>query len=126
MRYFMGTAAVLIALTNPVGAREPVSTLAQLGPALTRCWSAPGDASGHEITLRFSLRRDGTLIGEPRITYSRLPGDDATARRFVASVLASLAECLPVKLADGLGSAIAGRPLTIRYIAGGAPDLRRG
>ncbi len=43
-----------------------------------------------EITLLFSLRRDGTLIGRPRATWSKLAGDEETQRAFVASVLEAL------------------------------------
>lgn len=118
--------AAAAAFAPSASAQPPVSTLREVGPALTRCWEAPAGMDGHEVTLRFSLRRDGTLIGAPRITYSRLPGDDADARRFVASVLAAIADCLPVALTDELGGAIAGRPLTIRFLATrpGAASLR--
>ena len=56
------------------GSREPINTLAELWPALYACWSPPAGTEGKELTLRFSIRRDGTLIGKPRATYSKLEG----------------------------------------------------
>jgi len=103
-------------------AREPVRTLRELGPAFAACWRAPPGSEGSEITLRFSLKRDGGLLGKPRITYSRLSGDEEARRRFVAAALAAVAECLPAPIAPELGATIAGRPLTLRL--GGTVELR--
>lgn len=114
--------AVLVSLTMLPAGEERISTLQEIGPALTRCWTAPPGTRGHEVTVRFSLRRDGTLFGEPRITYSKLPGSEADARRFVGSVLASLAECLPLNITEDLGGVIAGRPIAIRFIADAMDD----
>lgn len=122
--FALAALCALPGLAPGAGAEPRISTLGEVGPALTRCWRAPDGLEGHEVTLRFSLRRDGTLIGAPRITYSRLPGDDADARRFVASVLAAVAACLPVAVTDELGAAIAGRPLTIRFLATRASPAR--
>jgi hypothetical protein len=117
------TASLLVApllLASPSRA-EPrsVDTLRELGPALTACWRAPPGSDGQEITVRFSLKRNGELLGQPRITYSRLSGGPEERRRFVGAALDALARCLPVRLSEGLGGTIAGRPLTIRFGAGG-------
>lgn len=100
---------------GPASAQVPADTLRALGPALTACWRPPPGSEGSEITIRFSLRRDGSLLGQPRITYSRLSGDAETQRAFVAAALGGLAACLPARITDGLGGTIAGRPLTIRF-----------
>ncbi len=112
---------VLLLLPAPASAEPRIGTLRELGPALTRCWRAPAGSEGSEITLRFSLRRDGSLIGQPRITYSKLEGHPTDQRAFVAAALGALAQCLPVPLSEGLGGTIAGRPLTIRF--GARPGL---
>ncbi|KAA2243956.1 hypothetical protein [Salinarimonas soli] len=110
--------AVLLAAT-PVQAERTVGTLRDLGPALTACWRAPPETDGSEVTVRFSLKRDGSLLGQPRITYSKLVGDSGRQRAFVSAALGALAECLPVRLSESLGGTIAGRPLTIRFGARG-------
>ena len=67
------------------------------------------------MTLRFSLRRDGSLIGKPHITYSRLPKDEADKRRVMENIAIAMDRCLPVKITDGLGGAIAGRMMSYRF-----------
>lgn len=111
--------AVLLAAAVPAAAsdaRPLVATLRDLGPALTACWRAPAGSTGSEITVAFSLDRSGALIGKPRITYSKLGGVAADKRDFVAAALSALSACLPLNVSPGLGGAIAGRPLTVRFV----------
>ena len=56
----------------------------------------------------FALKRDGSLLGLPRITHSRLVGDADAQKAFVTDAVRALAKCLPVSITDGLGGAIAG------------------
>ncbi len=99
------------------GSAKPANTLKQLWTALYACWQPPPGSAGMEITLTFSLRRDGSLIGQPRATWSKLSGSEDQQRAFVASVLAALERQLPLKLTDSLGGAIAGRPFSMRFAA---------
>jgi hypothetical protein len=93
----------------------PANTLRELYPMLTRCWRAPPGSEGSTITVGITLKRDGTMFGQPTITYSKLIGDTDAQKRFVASALAALAACTPVAITDGLGGAIAGRRIFIRF-----------
>ena len=54
--------------------KPEIDRLADLWPALSACWRPPAGSDGMEITLRFSLTRRGAILGEPRITYSKLNG----------------------------------------------------
>jgi hypothetical protein len=96
-------------------AAAPANTLRELFPLLTRCWRAPPGSEGSTITVGITLKRDGTVFGQPTITYSKLAGNADTQKRFVASALAALAACTPVAITDGLGGAIAGRRIFIRF-----------
>lgn len=107
---------VLIGLAAPVCA-EPANTLQQLYQSIGHCLINSRGAPGGEITLLFSLRRDGGLIGRPRVTYARLPQDAAAQSRFVESVVAAFDHCMPAQITDALGGAIAGRPLTLRIVS---------
>lgn len=95
-----------------------VDRIRDIFPAIRACWRMPAahGPSGSELTLRFSFKRAGVLIGPPRITYSRLQGDRDSHRLFVASVLAAIDNCLPLAFTDGFGAAVAGRPITIRFV----------
>jgi hypothetical protein len=91
------------------------NTLRELYPMLTRCWRAPVGSEGSTVTVGITLKRDGTTFGQPTITYSKLTGDTDAQKRFVASALAALVACTPVAITDGLGGAIAGRRIFIRF-----------
>ena len=87
---------------------------------LTRCWQAPVGSEGSIVTVGITLKRNGTMFGQPTITYSKLTGDAEAQKRFVASALAALAACTPVAITDALGGAIAGRRIFIRFESGPA------
>ena len=138
-------ATVRVPVTRPEG---PADTLAALYPRLAGCWRPPADLGAAAITARFALRRDGSLQGNPRITFSRVSprafSDEVDAgsskkmrqnqrsralhdcsaivkcsrRRdaLVAETLASLARCTPARLTAGLGGAVAGRPIALRFV----------
>jgi hypothetical protein len=112
----IGLACVLCAIAS-TGATEaaPANTLRELFPLLTRCWRAPAGSEGSTVTVGITLRRDGTMFGQPSITYSKLAGEADTQKRFVAAALAALAACTPVAITDALGGAIAGRRIFIRF-----------
>jgi len=97
----------------------PANTLKEVFNQLSACLSkeAGGEAAsrGAEMTLRFSLRRDGSLIGKPHITYSKLPKEEADKRRVMETIAGAMDRCLPVKITDGLGGAIAGRMMSYRF-----------
>jgi len=97
---------------------ETVDRLDQIAPALRHCWNPPplpGDLTGAMVSLRFSLRRDGSLFGQPRVTWETKRGDAAFQRRFSDSAIAAIRSCTPMRLSAGLGASIAGRPFTIRF-----------
>ncbi len=110
------TIAVMLVASS--GTPGSVSTLRQLGPALTSCFHAPEHSAGSEMTVRFSLTRQGTVLGTPRITFSKLVGTPIDQKSFVAAALGALASCTPVAVTPELGGAIAGRPLSVHFIGG--------
>ena len=76
------------------------------------------------MTIRFSLTRDGTILGKPAVSFARLVGSNDDKRAFVLAALGAIAACTPVAVTPGLGGAIAGRPLSIRFIGRGADGGR--
>ena len=99
------------------GSRDPVNSIAEMSAAIYACWRPPRGTAGMSLTLRFSLRRDGTLFGKPHATFSKLGPDDRLNRAFVASVLEALAKALPLPFTESMGGAIAGRILSPRFTA---------
>jgi hypothetical protein len=98
---------------------RPLNTLQELFSALETCWQPPPldqARPGTEITIRFSLNRSGEVLGEPRFTYSTpsLPAEIKSA--YQRSIAEMLKRCTPLFLSEGLAGAIAGRPISGRFI----------
>jgi hypothetical protein len=106
---------VVCLLTASPASAAPANTLGEVVPALSRCWRAPSGTAGSELTIALALNRTGQIFGRPRITYSKLTGATEAHRRFVHSVLTSLARCTPISITPRLGEAIAGRRFAIRF-----------
>ncbi len=88
---------------------------AEVAPALARCFSLPPDVTWGSVTLRVSLKRDGSIFGLPRVPYS----DAATANQksdLAQSLLAGVKRCTPLPLSPSLGAAVAGEIFAIRFI----------
>lgn len=96
---------------------EPIDTIDEMFSAIFACWEPPPGSAGMTLTLQFSIRRNGTLIGKPGATYSHLGNDGQLNRLFVASVLKALDRALPMPLSNSMGGAIAGRTLFPRFTA---------
>ncbi|MGU3362763.1 hypothetical protein ACLBWX_20755 [Methylobacterium sp. M6A4_1b] len=111
---------MLLTVSAVISARaEPASTLEGLWQLLGSCSQSvggPSGSAGSEVTVLFSIKRDGNLQGQPRITHSKLVGDEAAQKEFLARVLSSIARCFPLSITDGLGGAVAGRPLRLRVM----------
>jgi hypothetical protein len=122
-RQLVAALTVFIALCGPLtgpALSEPVSTLAELWGRFGACSQVthvPSGAEGSEVTVLFALKRDGSLLGKPRVTHSQFVGDDATQHAFLAAALADLAGCFPLEITDGLGGAVAGRPFRLRLVS---------
>jgi hypothetical protein len=110
-------ALALLLVISSEAKSAPANSLRELYTALGECVKAPAGLPGSEITIIFSLKRNGSLLGKPKISHAKLLGDTNAQRDFVAGVLAGFDRCLPVSITDGLGGAVAGRPLNFRIIS---------
>lgn len=86
----------------------------QLDAYLSRCFKPPPGVEGSEITLIFSLDRDGKLRGTPRIAYSKLVGGLNDRKAFVAAALNMIANCTPVPMSEEFGAVAAGKLRALR------------
>jgi hypothetical protein len=96
-----------------------LDTIGDLFAALRSCWSPPpADAAreGMQMSVLFSFKKSGAMIAPPRMTFAT-PGTPADVRNtYLKAINASLSGCEPFKFTAGLGDAIAGRPIMIRYV----------
>lgn len=96
-----------------------LDTIGDLFAELRTCWSPPPSdnaRAGMQMSVRFSFNKAGALIGPPRLTYATagVPADTRTS--YLNAINSSLKACLPLKFTSGLGGALAGRPIAIRYV----------
>jgi hypothetical protein len=105
----------------------PIDRLDQIAPALRRCWRPPAleaGSTGASASVRFSLRRDGSLFGQPRVTWEMKRAPAALREAFTQSVISAVRDCTPMRLSPGLGGSIAGRPIIIRFLGRGPVNER--
>lgn len=111
-------AGIFLLIALPADA-APANTLQELFASLEQCVRAPGGVPGSELTIVFSVKRDGSLLGKPRISYSKLLGNAEAQRTFVAGAIRSVEACLPVSITPSLGNALAGHPMSLRIVSQG-------
>jgi hypothetical protein len=96
-----------------------LNTIGDLFAALRACWTPPAadqSFSGMQISLRFSLNRQGNLIGEPRVTFATREVSQDTRDLYQDAFTRSLQDCMPLQLTRGFAGALAGRPIVVRVI----------
>jgi len=104
---------------KPVESDHPVDTIADMFAALRACWRPPEDdeaRSGMQMSVRFAFKRDGAIIGEPRVTYTTPGVGDETRQVYRRAVAQALERCTPLPFSAGMGGAVAGRPIAVRFV----------
>jgi hypothetical protein len=96
-----------------------LNTIGDLFAALRSCWSPPpADAAreGMQMSVLFSFMKSGAIIAPPRMTFATHGAPADIRNTYLKAISSSLSGCEPFKFTTGLGDAIAGRPIMIRYI----------
>lgn len=108
-------AALLMATGAIAQHGTPANTLMDIRRQFSACLEGTPIETGSVITITFAMKRDGSLLGKPRISYSHFNGDVETRRRFVEEVHYALDSCLPLKITPALGAAIAGQMFFVTF-----------
>lgn len=91
----------------------------EIGAYLSRCWVPPRETLPGvriEVTFSFALRSDGSVIGQPSISYFSPARFTGLRKKYRAAVFNMLEVCTPVPLSASLGSRIAGRVNRLRFV----------
>jgi hypothetical protein len=102
--------------------RKPDHDLDSIGDlfaALRSCWTPPPTdvaRQGMQMSVRFSFKRSGEMIAQPRMTFATQGASADTRTAYLKAINDSLDTCLPMKFSGNLGGALAGRPIAIRYV----------
>ncbi len=106
-----------------------LDTIGDLFAALRSCWSPPPADSareGMQMSVRFSFKRSGEIIAAPRVTFATVGAPAEVRDTYFRAISTSLDACMPLKFTGGLGGALAGRPIAIRYVDNRELDKPRG
>ena len=96
-----------------------LDSIGDLFAQLRSCWTPPQADSakeGMQMTVRFSFKRSGDMIGPPRITFATAGAPVDVRDTYLKAINASLGACVPLKFTENLGGALAGRPIAVRYV----------
>jgi hypothetical protein len=96
-----------------------LDSIGDLFAELRSCWSPPPPDTAHQgmqMSVRFSFRRSGEIIGVPRMTYATAGVSPEIRQTYLKAIDDSLNACAPLKFTGGLGGALAGRPIAVRYV----------
>jgi hypothetical protein len=94
-------------------------TLREMFAALRACWVPPPQdvaRPGMQMSVRFAFKRSGEIIAEPRVTFASPDAPPEVREVYREAIKVTLKRCTPLPFSDGLGGAIAGRPIAIRFI----------
>ena len=116
-----GLAALLLCLSlaAPAAAQPAqLDTLKDIFVRLHSCWKPPplSQANPIDITVVVSFNREGAILGHPKITFESEQASDNDRLKYRIAVMEALQRCTPLPFTEGLGGAVAGRPLAVRFI----------
>ncbi|HWK63964.1 MAG TPA: hypothetical protein VNS34_03440 [Rhizobiaceae bacterium] len=107
----------LAALMLPAGA-EPLGTMQDVGAKILSCWKPPAGVRNSVVSMRFSFKRDGSLVGPPRPTDINVAGDQDQRKQFIEAATKAIEQCTPVELAPDLAQGIGGQVFTLQFATG--------
>jgi hypothetical protein len=96
-----------------------LNTIRDMFAALRACWVPPAKDDGRagtQMSVRLSFKRNGEPVGPPKVTYVSAGTPAEVRKTYLDAVTASIERCTPLPFSRGLGSALAGRPIAIRFI----------
>src|SRR5258705_3856170 len=107
-----------LALTAQTQAQpQQLDTIKDVFARLRSCWKPPplSEANPMDITVIVSFNREGAILGHPKITYESEQASDNDRLKYRLAVMETLQRCTPLPFTEGLGGAVAGRPLAVPF-----------
>ena len=115
---WFAAAVVWLATAAHVQAQpQQLDTIKDIFAKLYSCWQPPpaSRANPMDITVIVSFNREGAILGQPRITYESANAGDNDRIAYRTAVMETLQRCTPLPFTEGLGGAVAGRPLAVTF-----------
>jgi hypothetical protein len=110
-----------MAAAAPDEKKDPprLNTIRDMFAALRACWVPPAkddSRAGTQMSVRLSFKRNGEPLGPPKVTYVSAGTPADVRKTYLDAVTAALERCTPLPFSRGLGGALAGRQIAIRFI----------
>src|SRR5271163_2442853 len=101
--------AVLLALSGlPAQAEQTqVNNIHEAFARLQTCWRPPPNVNpGIEITVIVSFNRNGSIFGQPKVTYQSDQGTDDERLAYRIAALDALQRCTPMPFTESMAGAV--------------------
>jgi hypothetical protein len=111
---WLWSASMASAQTAPGQVDNIKDVIAKLGT----CWRPPPPSRANpdvEITVIVSFRRDGSILGHPKITYESDGATDNDRLMYRIAVMETLQRCTPMPFTEAMAGAVAGRPFAVKF-----------
>ena len=112
--------ALLLGSSNSMVQADPaqVDNIREVFAKFSTCWRPPPASQANpdiDITVIVSFKRDGTILGHPKITYESEQATDNDRLMYRIAVMEALQRCAPMPFTDAMAGAVAGRPFAIQF-----------
>ena len=111
--------SALVALTGVDAAHaQPaqLDTIKAVVEKIYSCWEPPQHVNPKvNVTAIIAFRRDGAILGHPRITYESDQATDNDRLLYRVAIMKALERCTPLSFSERLAGAVAGHPFAIRF-----------
>lgn len=101
--------------TTGRGFPAELKSVQDIGKAIEACWHPPAESGDSSVTLRFSFKRDGSLLGPPQSTAIRVKGDDKAKKAFVDAAMKAVTDCTPLSFSPDLAKGMAGQVFALSF-----------
>ena len=98
---------------------KSLDSIRDMFAALRACWVPPvKDEARHgmQYTIRFAFKHDGDIVAPPRRTFSSRQAPEEVRNIYADAVDAALKRCTPLHFSAGMAGAVAGRPISVRFV----------
>jgi hypothetical protein len=98
---------------------KSLDSIGDMFAALRACWVPPvKDEARHgmQYTIRFAFKHDGDIVAPPRRTFSSRQAPEEVRNIYADAVDAALKRCTPLHFSAGMAGAVAGRPISVRFV----------
>ena len=117
MARLSGSLLALIALAGIHAAQAQPAQLETIKAVVEKIysfWEPPQHVNPKvNVTAIMTFRRDGTILGHPRITYESDQASDNDRLLYRVAIMRALERCTPLSFSEKLGGAVAGHPFAI-------------